>query len=107
MARRAPLIVGLDVGTYKVGAIVAELTEQGTEIVGIGSSASKGLRKGVVVNIEATVEAIRKATEEAELMGGCEIRSVNVGSAGNHINGFNSPGPAAAKSRRVGPGDPP
>jgi len=105
MARRAPLIVGLDVGTYKVGAIVAELTEQGTEIVGIGSSASKGLRKGVVVNIEATVEAIRKATEEAELMGGCEIRSVIVGSAGNHIKGFNSHGVVAVKSREVGPGD--
>jgi cell division protein FtsA len=105
MARRAPLIVGLDVGTYKVGAIVAELTEQGTEIVGIGSSASKGLRKGVVVNIEATVEAIRKATEEAELMAGCEIRSVIVGSAGNHIKGFNSHGVVAVKSREVSPGD--
>jgi len=105
MARRPPLIVGLDVGTYKVGAIVAELTEQGTEIVGIGSSASKGLRKGVVVNIEATVEAIRKATEEAELMAGCEIRSVIVGSAGNHIKGFNSHGVVAVKSREVGGGD--
>src|SRR5262249_8489836 len=105
MARRPPLIVGLDVGTYKVGAIVAELTEQGTEIVGIGSSASKGLRKGVVVNSEATVEAIRKATEEAELMAGCEIRSVIVGSAGNHIKGFNSHGVVAVKSREVGGGD--
>ena len=105
MARRAPLIVGLDVGTYKVGAIVAELTAQGTEIVGIGSSTSKGLRKGVVVNIEATVEAIRKATEEAELMAGCEIRSVIVGSAGNHIKGFNSHGVVAVKGREVGPGD--
>src|SRR5256885_12963446 len=105
MARRAPLIVGLDVGTYKVGAIVAELTAQGTEIVGIGSSISKGLRKGVVVNIEATVEAIRKATEEAELMAGCEIRSVIVGSAGNHIKGFNSHGVVAVKGREVGPGD--
>src|SRR5436190_8438656 len=105
MARRAPLIVGLDVGTYKVGAIVAELTAQGTEIVGIGSSTSKGLRKGVVVNIEATVEAIRKATEEAELMAGCEIRSVIVGSAGNHIKGFNSHGVVAVKGREVGPGN--
>ena len=79
--------------------------EGGAEIVGIGTAASRGLRKGVVVNIEATVEAIRKAVEEAELMAGCEIRSVVAGSAGSHIKGFNSHGVVAVKSREVAPGD--
>ena len=105
MGRRAPLIVGLDVGTYKIGVVVAEVTEGGAEIVGIGTAASRGLRKGVVVNIDATVDAIRKAVEEAELMAGCEIRTVVAGSAGSHIKGFNSHGVVAVKSREVAPGD--
>jgi cell division protein FtsA len=105
MAKRSPLLVGLDVGTYKIGVIVAEAAESGAEIVGIGTAASKGLRKGVVVNIEATVDAIRKAMEEAELMAGCEIRSVIVGSAGSHIKGCNSHGVVAVKNREVAPGD--
>jgi cell division protein FtsA len=105
MPRRAPIVVGLDVGTYKVGVVVAELSANGPEIVGIGTAASKGLSKGVVVNIDATVAAIRRAVEEAELMAGCEIRSVIAGTAGNHIKGFNSHGVVAVRNREVGPGD--
>ena len=102
MSKKNPLVVGLDIGTYKIGVIVAEVSEQGAEIVGIGTATSKGLRKGVVVNIEATVDSIRKAVEEAELMAGCEIRSVVAGSAGSHIKGFNSHGVVAVKNREVG-----
>src|SRR5437867_12041499 len=105
IGRRSPLIVGLDVGTYKIGVIVAELGESGVEITGIGTATSRGLKKGVVVNIEATVESIRKAVDEAELMAGCEIRTVVVGSAGSHLKGFNSHGVVAVKSREVAPGD--
>ena len=105
MARKSPLVIGLDVGTYKIGVIVAEVAEGGVEIVGIGTAASRGLRKGVVVNIEKTVEAIRRAVEEAELMAACEIRSVIAGSAGSHIKGFNSHGVVAVRSREVASGD--
>ena len=105
MARRNPLVVGLDVGTFKVGVVVAEVGDHGIEITGIGTQASTGLKKGTVVNIDATVEAIRKAVEEAELMAGCEIRSVVAGSAGSHIKGFNSHGVVAVKSREVTQGD--
>src|SRR5262249_46440558 len=105
MAKKNPLIIGLDVGTYKIGIIVAEVAEGGAEIVGIGTSASKGLRKGVVNNMEKTVDAIRKAVEEAELIADCEIRSVIAGSAGSHIKGFNSHGVVAVRNREVAPGD--
>ena len=105
MARKSPLMIGLDVGTYKIGVIVAEVTEGGVEVVGIGTAASRGLRKGVVVNIEKTVEAIRRAVEEAELMAACEIRSVIAGSAGSHIKGFNSHGVVAVRNREVASGD--
>ena len=105
MARKSPLVIGLDVGTYKIGVIVAEVAEGGVEVVGIGTAASRGLRKGVVVNIEKTVEAIRRAVEEAELMAACEIRSVIAGSAGSHIKGFNSHGVVAVRSREVASGD--
>src|SRR5881409_3720282 len=105
MARKSPLVIGLDVGTYKIGVIVAEVTEGGVEITGIGTAVSRGLKKGVVVNIEATVESIRRAVDEAELMAGCEIRSVIAGAAGSHLKGFNSHGVVAVKNREVGPGD--
>ena len=105
MAKKNPLVIGLDVGTYKIGVIVAEVAEGGIEVVGIGTAASRGLRKGVVVNIEKTVEAIRRAVEEAELMAACEIRSVIAGSAGSHIKGFNSHGVVAVRSREVASGD--
>ncbi|ACM19147.1 cell division protein FtsA [Geotalea daltonii FRC-32] len=100
-ARRDNLIVGLDIGTTKICAIVGNLTEEGIDIVGIGTSPSRGLRKGVVINIESTVASIRKAVEEAELMAGCEIKSVYAGIAGGHIKGFNSQGVIAIKNREV------
>jgi cell division protein FtsA len=95
------LIVGLDIGTTKICAIVGTVTEGGLDIVGIGTSPSRGMRKGVVINIESTVTAIRKAIQEAELMAGCEINSVFAGIAGGHINGINSQGVIAIKSREV------
>ncbi|OHB33878.1 MAG: cell division protein FtsA [Desulfuromonadaceae bacterium GWC2_58_13] len=99
--RRDNLIVGLDIGTTKICAIIGNLTEDGLDIVGIGTSPSKGLRKGVVINIESTVEAIQKAIREAELMAGCEIKTVFAGIAGGHIKGFNSQGVIAIKNREV------
>ena len=101
MARNDELIVGLDIGTTKICAIVAERGERGVDIVGIGTHASKGLRKGVVVDIEATVESIKRAVEEAELMADCEITSVYTGIAGGHISGMNSHGIVAVKDREV------
>ena len=101
MARKENLIVGLDVGTSKVCVIVAEVSPEGLEIVGLGTVPSNGLRKGVVVNIDATVESIRRAIEEAELMAGCEINYVYAGIAGGHIKGFNSTGLVAIKNREV------
>ncbi|WP_298266774.1 cell division protein FtsA [Geobacter sp.] len=99
--RRDNLIVGLDIGTTKICAIVGNVTEDGIDIVGIGTSPSRGMRKGVVINIESTVESIKKAVSEAELMAGCEIRSVYAGIAGGHIKGFNSQGVIAIKNREV------
>ncbi|ABA89436.1 cell division protein FtsA [Syntrophotalea carbinolica DSM 2380] len=95
------LIVGLDIGTTKICAIVGHQNEDGLDIVGIGTSPSRGLRKGVVINIESTVEAIRKALTEAELMADCKIDSVYAGIAGGHIRGFNSQGVIAIKTREV------
>jgi len=102
---KSDLIVGLDIGTTKICAVVGEATPDGVDIVGIGTSPSTGLRKGVVVNIEQTVQSIKKALEEAELMAGCEIRSVYAGIAGSHIKGFNSHGVIAVKGGEVGPKD--
>ncbi len=101
MGKRNSLIVGLDIGTSKVCAIVGEMTERGVEVIGVGSHLSQGLRKGVVINIESTVESIKKAVEEAELMAGCEIKSVFTGIAGGHIKGFNSHGIVAVKNKEV------
>ena len=96
------MIVGLDIGTSKVVAIVGELTEEGEiEIIGIGSHQSRGLKKGVVVNIESTVQSIQRAVEEAELMAGCQIHSVYDGIAGSHIRSMNSHGIVAIKDREV------
>jgi cell division protein FtsA len=99
--RRENIIVGLDIGTTKICAIVGEVTDSGVDIVGIGTHPSKGLRKGVVINIDATVDSIRKAVEEAELMAGTAITSVYCGIAGSHIRGFNSHGVVAVKNREV------
>jgi cell division protein FtsA len=95
------LIVGLDIGTTKICAVVGEVNPEGIDIVGIGTHPSVGLRKGVVVNIETTVDSIKKAIEEAELMAGCEITSVYAGIAGGHIKGFNSHGIVAVKGDEI------
>jgi cell division protein FtsA len=100
------LIVGLDIGTSKIVAIVAQMLPDGRyEIVGLGQHDSKGLRKGVVVNIETTVASIQRALEEAELMADCKIRSVYTGIAGNHIRSFNSSGMVAIGSKEVSEAD--
>lgn len=96
------MLVGLDIGTSKVVALVGEVDIDGqVELLGLGSSPSRGLKKGVVVNIESTVDSIRRAVEEAELMAGCNIHSVYVGIAGNHIHSMNSNGIVAVKDREV------
>ncbi len=100
------LIVGLDIGTSKVVAIVGEIKpDDEVEIIGIGSHPSRGLKKGVVVNIESTVQSIQRAVEEAELMAGCQIHSVHAGIAGSHIRSLNSHGIVAIKDREVTHGD--
>ena len=91
-ARNEEIIVGLDIGTTKVSAIVGETSSEGIAIIGVGSHPSRGLRKGVVVNIEATIDSIRSAVVDAEQMAGVRIGSVIAGIAGGHIRGFTSPG---------------
>ncbi|MCG8616858.1 MAG: cell division protein FtsA [Desulfobacterales bacterium] len=95
------ILVGLDIGTTKICAVVGEMLDDEVNIIGVGSHPSTGLRKGSVVNIESTVDSIKKAIEEAELMAGCDISSVYVGIAGNHIKGFNSHGIIAIKGREI------
>lgn len=95
------IIVGLDIGTTKICAVVGELRPDAIEIIGIGTHPSEGLRKGVVINIEKTVNSIKETIEEAETMAGCEISSVYAGIAGGHIKGFNSHGVIALKEREV------
>ncbi|GED22200.1 cell division protein FtsA [Halomonas sabkhae] len=100
------MVVGLDIGTSKVVAIVGQPTDDGgIEIAGIGSHPSRGMKKGVVINIESTVQSIQRAVEEAELMAGCDIHSVYVGIAGSHISSMNSDGVVAIKEREVASAD--
>ena len=100
------MIVGLDIGTSKVVAIVCEVTpEREIEVVGIGSHPSRGLKRGVVINIESTVQSIQRAIEEAELMAGCQIHSVFAGIAGSHIRSLNSHGIVAIRDKEVTQGD--
>ena len=100
------LIVGLDIGTSKVLALVGEVGPNGAiEVLGVGSQPSRGLKKGVVVNIESTVQSIQRAVEEAELMAGCEIHAVFAGIAGSHVRSLNSHGVVAIRDREVTPGD--
>jgi cell division protein FtsA len=100
VAKDSGAVVGLDIGTTKVCAIVAEVTPEGSvDIIGVGQSPSRGLRKGVVVNIDATVDSVRRAVEDAELMAGVEIRSAFVGIAGGHIKGINSRGVIAISGK--------
>jgi cell division protein FtsA len=100
------LIVALDIGTSKIVAIVGEVQDDDElEVIGFGSHPSRGLKKGVVVNIESTVHSIQRAVEEAELMAGCDIQSVYTGIAGSHIRSLNSHGIVGIRDREVGPGD--
>ena len=100
------LIVGLDIGTSKVVTIVGTVSPEGAvEVIGVGSSASRGLKRGVVVDIESTVESIRRAVEEAELMAGCEINNVYAGIAGGHIRSLNSHGIVAIRDKEVAASD--
>ncbi len=101
MAKKTNLIAGLDIGTTKTSVLVCEVTENGIDIIGIGTMPSEGLRKGVVVNIENTVDSIKGALEEAERMSGCAIRSVYVGISGSHIRGQNSLGIVGVKGGEV------
>jgi cell division protein FtsA len=108
MAKRAgrDVVVGLDIGTSKVLALVGELTADGAiELIGLGSQPSRGLKKGVVVNIESTVQSIARAVEEAELMADCEINAVYAGIAGSHVRSLNSHGVVAIRDREVTTGD--
>lgn len=108
MARKPDksLIVGLDIGTSKVVAIVGEVSPEGAiEVIGIGSHPSRGLKKGVVVDIESTVQSIQRSVEEAELMAGCRIHSVYAGIAGSHIRSLNSHGIVAIRDNEVAAGD--
>ncbi|HTW37225.1 MAG TPA: cell division protein FtsA [Steroidobacteraceae bacterium] len=99
------LVIGLDIGTSKVVALVGEASSDAIEVLGIGSQPSRGLKKGVVVNIESTVQSIQRAVEEAELMAGCEIHSVYAGIAGSHVRSLNSHGVVAIRDREVTHGD--
>ena len=108
MLKRAErnLIVGLDIGTSKVVSLVGEVGLDGSiELLGIGSQPSRGLKKGVVVNIESTVQSIQRAVEEAELMAGCEIHSVFAGIAGSHVRSLNSHGVVGVRDKEVSHGD--
>ncbi|HLE24716.1 MAG TPA: cell division protein FtsA, partial [Thermodesulfobacteriota bacterium] len=102
MGKESSLIVGLDIGTTKVCAIVGEPTyPNGLDIIGVGTYPSFGLKRGVVVNIENTVQSIKHAVEEAEHMAGCEIRTVFAGIAGGHIKGMGGHGMITLRSREV------
>jgi cell division protein FtsA len=104
VGRKERYLVGLDVGTSKVTAVVAEALDGGSlDIVGIGVSESRGIRRGVVVNVDAAVESIKKAVEEAELMAGVEIDTVHLALSGPHVKGFNSRGviAVAGKNREI------
>lgn len=105
MAKRGEIIVGLDIGTTKIACLVGELTEQGVQLIGVGTSSSSGLKKGVVVNIDSTVQSIEKAVEEAENMAGVEIGMVYAGIAGSHIMAINSEGMVAIKNKEVSKAD--
>src|SRR3989338_938014 len=97
------LIVGLDIGTSKIAALVGEVNESGkVEVIGFGSYPSRGLKRGVVINIDSTVNSIQRAIEEAELMAGCEIHSAYTGIAGGHIRSLNSHGIVAIRDKEVG-----
>lgn len=100
------VVIGLDIGTSKIAAIIGKVTPDGEiEVVGMGSHPSRGLKKGVVVNIDATVDSIQRAIDEAERMSGIKAHAVSVGIAGSHIGSFNSNGMVAIRSKEVQPDD--
>jgi cell division protein FtsA len=101
MGKKSELLVGLDIGTSKVAAVVGDLNDSALSVLGVGSAPADGLRKGVVVNIEATVHAIERAIKEAEVTAGCEIHSVFASVGGAHIKGFNSHGVAGVRSSEI------
>ncbi len=101
MAKQGEIIVGLDIGTTKVAAVVGEVVEDGIDIIGIGSHPSAGLHKGVVVNIDATCASIKRAVEDAEQIAGCDIATVYAGIAGGHVSSFNNNGIVAVKNREI------
>lgn len=101
MARRQPIHVALDVGTHEVSALVGVVEEAGLRVIGVGTAASQGLRRGVVANMDSTVHAIRTAVDEAQSMADCEIHTVVVSLSGSHVRGFNSHGMVPMKSREV------
>lgn len=104
--RKDEIVVGLDFGTTKICAVVGRKIDKGQiNIIGIGKSPSHGIRKGVVINIESTIESVKKAIEEAEMMSGIEVDHVYAGIAGGHIKGFNSHGMVAIKEGEVSKGD--
>ena len=102
---RGDLVVGLDIGTTKICCVVGEVFDDAIDIIGVGTTPSLGMRKGVVVNIESTVSSIRKAVRMAEDIAGCHLEAVYVGIAGSHIKGFNSPGIIAINGREIGQND--
>ncbi len=99
------IIVGLDIGTTKIAAIIGEVTDEGIDVIGIGTAPSRGLRRGVVVNIDSTVKGIRQAIQEAENMAGCDVGAVLATISGGHIQGLNSHGIVAVKDKEVSAGD--
>lgn len=101
MAQVGEVIVGLDIGTTKVAAVIGEVTSSGIDVIGVGTSPSEGLRQGVVVNIEATTNSIAAAIQEAEQMAAVDVQSVYVGIAGGHIRGFTSLGQVSMRNREV------
>lgn len=105
MGKKDLIVVGLDIGSTKICTVVGELVDGQVQIIGLGTHPSKGLRKGVVINIESTVQSIKKAVEEAELMADCHITSVYAGIAGGHIKGINSHGVIAVKNKEITPND--
>src|SRR5690349_15082671 len=99
--KQSDLLVGIDFGTTKICVVAGQMTNDGIEIVGLGKQPSMGIRKGVVVNIPSTVEALKKAIEVAELMAGADITTAYCGIAGGHIKGVNSSGVVAIKNKEV------
>jgi cell division protein FtsA len=105
MARRQAIHVGLDLGTHKTSVLVAAMQDDGPHVIGLGTAPSQGLKRGVVVNIDSTVQAIQRAVREAEIMADCEIHGVVVSASGSHLRGFNSHGMVPIKGREVSPTD--